>query len=98
MSDKYYSKISHIANALSDIESIESRIEIDVTLEKACLKVVYIADNLTLAGFSSDYLMTLSNKIRKAVKKALLKTKRILLSELEEELESVKDSLTAEED
>ena len=40
-------------------------------------------------------MITLSDTINKAVKKALLKTEHSLLAELEGELGSVKDSLTA---
>ena len=98
MSDKYYSKISYIANALSDIESVSTIRETDEQLNYVRIKVEYPIRNLILSGFTEDYLITLSETINKAVKKALLKTERILLDELEGELESVKDSLTAEEE
>ena len=98
MSDKYYSKISYIANALSDIESVSTIRETDGQLNYVRIKVEYPIRNLILSGFTEEYTKTLRKSISSAVKKALLKTERILLSELEGELESVKDSLTAEED
>ena len=98
MNDKYYNKIKHIANALNDIEDTAVRIEFDENLQRTYYKVSFVVDNLVAAGFTEDYLITLSETINKAVKKALLKTERILLDELEGELESVKDSLTAEEE
>ena len=98
MSDKYYSKIKHIVNALNDIEDIAVKVEFNENLQRTYYKVAFVVDNLVSAGFTEDYILTLSDTINKAVKKALLKTERILLDELEGELESVKDSLTAEED
>ena len=98
MSDKYYTKISHIANALSDIESVSTIHETDGNLNYVCIKVEYPIRNLILAGFTEEYTKTLRKAISSAVKKALLKTERILLSELEGELIGVRDSLTAEED
>lgn len=96
MSD--YTKVKHIVNALNDIEDIAVRIEFDETLQRTYYKVAFVVDNLVSAGFTEDEMITLSDTINKAVKKALLKTERSLLAELEGELGSVKDSLTAEED
>lgn len=92
MSD--YTKVKHIVNALNDIEDIAVRIEFDETLQRTYYKVAFVVDNLVSAGFTEDEMITLSDTINKAVKKALLKTERSLLAELEGELGSVKDSLT----
>lgn len=97
MSNDYYGKMRYIANALSDIENITARIEFDEDERVTFIKIAYAVDSLYLA-FSSQYLTEISRVLIKAIKKALLKTERILLDELEGELDSVTSSLTAEEE
>lgn len=97
MSNDYYGKMRYIANALCDIENITARIEFDEDERATFIKIAYAVDSLSLA-FSSEYLTEISRILIKAIKKALLKTESILMDELKGELESVLDSLTAEEE